>query len=84
MIRSLSRKEIENNFNQMLQEAIDIGKHAFVTDTGLDTETRVAINAVAEAFPNPDPKLIQNARKEWAKQVDGTHVRERLAQMENY
>lgn len=84
MIESFSRKQVEANFNSMLQEAIDLGVGGERTDTGVDSETQFAINAVAEAFPSPDPALIRNARKEFAKQLDGTHVRERQAVWENY
>ena len=60
-------KEIEANFNHWLVEAIDVGS-LVPSDMGIDTETAQAINAVAEAFPNTDARLIQNARKEFAKQ----------------
>jgi hypothetical protein len=84
MIRSLSRKEIEANFNSMLQEAIDLGIGGETTDTGVDSLTQGAIIAVAQDFPNPDAALIRNARKEFAKQLDGTHQREEAAHWQNY
>lgn len=76
--KPFSPKEIEANFNHWLQEAIDVGS-LVPSDMGIDTETAQAINAVAEAFPNTDARLIQNARKEFAKQLDGTHLEERRA-----
>jgi hypothetical protein len=71
----LSPKRIEANFNFFLQEAIDVGRRVG-SSSGLDEKTRLAINAVSEAFPNVDSSLIQNARKEFAKQLDGTHRQE--------
>lgn len=76
-------KQIEDNFNRYLQDAIDIGR-AVPSDMGLDAETSLAINAVAEAFPNTDARLIQNARKEFAKQLDGTHRQERRGEWSDW
>lgn len=84
MLEPLSRKQIEANFNLMLQEAIDLGIGGEKTDTGVDPETQAAITAVAQGFPNPDPALIRNARKEFAKQLDGTHQRETDAFFSDY
>ena len=73
---SLSRDGLENNFNKMLQEAVDLGVGFYSAECGLDGPTQNAIVQVAQAFPNIDPALIRNARKEFAKQLDGTHQRE--------
>lgn len=81
--KRLSLKQIEENFNLMMQEAIDLGIGNERSETGVDGETQRAIRAVAQGFPNPDPALIRNARKEFAKQLDGTHLRERAAFWEN-
>lgn len=81
--KDFTPKEIEDNFNRYLQDAIDIGR-AVPSDMGLDTETSQAINAVAEAFPNTDARLIQNARKEFAKQLDGTHRDERRSEWSDW
>lgn len=71
--KPLSGKEIQESFDKRLREAIDIGSTATGGNSGLDEETSAAIDAIAEAYPNIDPKLIQNARKEFAKQLDGAH-----------
>ncbi len=81
---SLSRKDIENNFNKMLQDAVDLGVGFYSAECGLDGPTQNAIVEVAQAFPNIDPALIRNARKEFAKQLDGTHRREQGAIWEEF
>ncbi len=73
----LSDKDIQDNFNRLMDEALSIGASGIRSDTGLDIETMQAIDHVAQAYPKPNLVLIQNAKKEFAKQLDGTHMRER-------
>jgi hypothetical protein len=69
-----NRKENEADFYKLLQEAIDLGASPIRSNIWLHGNTIRAIDAVAQAYPNVDPKLIQNARKEYAKELDGTQV----------
>jgi len=71
--KPLNNKEIQESFEKRLQAAIDLGSFATGGNSGLDEETSWAIDLVADAYPNIDPSLIQNARKEFAKQLDGQH-----------
>lgn len=80
----LTVKQIERNFNLALQEAIDLGNGNANAESGIDPQTYQAIIAVSKSYPNPDPALIRNARKEFAKQLDRTHQREEAARWEKY
>lgn len=86
--KPVSDRGIQDSFNRILNEAISLGASGIRSESGLDLETMEAIDYVAQAFPNPDPALIRNARKELAKQLDGTHIRERRemldAQIQNF
>ncbi|MEZ5130365.1 MAG: hypothetical protein R2763_01375 [Mycobacterium sp.] len=50
----------------------------------MDEETTAAIARVARAFPSPDPALIEAAREEFAKQLDGTHAAKRKADFDEF
>lgn len=82
--KPLNAKETQESFNNLLQEAIDLGLSSTRSDSGLDLETTLAIDLVAESYPSVDSKLIQNARKEFAKQLDGEHIREGKAKWANW
>lgn len=41
-----------------------------------DTETKQALDAVAEAYPNPSSMLIATAKQTLEDQLDGTHARQ--------
>lgn len=71
-----NQKENEADFYKLLQEAIDLGTSPIRSNVFLHGQTVRAIDYVAQAYPKTDAKLIQNARKEYAKELDGTQVGE--------
>lgn len=50
------------------------------SDAGLDDRTIDALEAVGAAAPNPPATLIEAARIEFGKQLDGTHFDELYAE----
>lgn len=73
-------KEIRKNFDECLKKAMELGIWP-PTETGLDTETLAAIREVAKAWPTFNSNLVQKAKTEFSKQLDGTHVKEELDQL---
>ena len=71
-----NQKENEADFYKLLQEAIDLGSCPIRSNVWLGGPTIRAIDAVAQAYPNINEKLIKNARDEFAKELDGTQRQE--------
>lgn len=66
----LTADRIENNFNTMLQAAIDTGEFSH-SDSGLNMEVQKAIDEVAREYPSVTAVSIQNANQAYRRQVSG-------------
>ena len=60
--------------------AINDGEAVAPCGSWLDGETLFSLRKVAAAFPDPDPALIEAAREEFGRQLDGTHAVRRQAE----
>lgn len=75
----LTDDQLRTVFNDQLA-AMLAGREQCVPDgIGLDEKTAAALEAVGAAAPNPPATIIQAARVEFGKQLDGTHVAEHHA-----
>ena len=74
-----SPEALIERFNEHLMRAVVQGRSCVGSQSWMDGRTTIAIEKVAAAHPNPDPALIEAARAEFAKQLDGTHRLEEKA-----
>lgn len=70
-----SQKAIRGNYKRCLNRALTMGAFAG-SDMGYDQQTEDAINAVARAYPNPDPKLVEQANIELESFLSGKRFSE--------
>jgi len=75
-----SREAHIRRFDSALARAINDGETVASCGSWLDAETLFALRKVAGAFPDPDPALIEAAREEFGRQLDGTHAVRRQAE----
>lgn len=75
--------EIRLNFDKALDAAIRLGQWP-PSDQGFDDKTNNALRAVAEAYPDATQGLIEGAREELRAQLDGTHRRQKSADIERW
>ncbi|MFN8228343.1 MAG: hypothetical protein U0R18_16685 [Mycobacterium sp.] len=73
--------EIRVNFAEALEAAIQVGQWP-PSDQGFDDRTDSALRAVAKAYPDAPKALIDEAHAQLRSQLDGTHARQRRAEME--
>ena len=79
LLREPTRSELRATFNELVTNP-DIGSPP--TDTGLDDETLAAVAAVWRASDKQRPARIAEARRELARQLDGTHARDAATRRE--
>lgn len=75
-----SREAHIRRFDSALARAINDGETVAPCGSWLDGETLFSLRKVAAAFPDPDPALIEAAREEFGRQLDGTHAVRRQAE----
>jgi hypothetical protein len=78
--------EIRAYFQVALTEAVESGQYppvcgGLIRPPRFDTETLSAVSAVAFAFPNASADLIERARTELERQLDGTHAADQQARI---
>lgn len=66
--------ELVATFNQVLDDVVSGTLHACPSDTGLDPETVAVLDALA-VHPKTARDIVA-CRTEFARQLDGTHIRE--------
>ncbi|WP_433564577.1 hypothetical protein ACQP1O_04215 [Nocardia sp. CA-151230] len=77
-----SDDELRENFDEVLTHVLaGRGVH---TATGLDDDTQDALWAIAEAYPNATPELIDAARRAFAGQLDGSNAERWQEEMDNW
>ncbi|MEC3955036.1 hypothetical protein VMT65_18490 [Nocardia sp. CDC153] len=74
------RQQLMRNFENMLGRALE--GHGVRTHSGLDQETRDALRVVAQAHPNVSDELVEDARRAFAGQLDGSNAARRRAEHE--
>ena len=72
MMGPVTETELRELFPQLLDRAL--AGEGIAYDTGMDEQTRDALNDVARAYPNAGAGLIAVAQTEFERQLDGTHV----------
>ncbi|MFE3255931.1 hypothetical protein ACFXPS_12440 [Nocardia sp. NPDC059091] len=77
-----SDDELRENFDEVLTHVL-AGKGVH-TATGLDDDTQDALWAIAEAYPNATPEMIDAARKAFAGQLDGSNAQRWQEEMDNW
>lgn len=77
-----SREAHIRKFDRALALAVNDGQTVAPCGSWLDQETLLSLQKVAGAFPDPDPALIEAAREEFGRQLDGTHAARRQAEWE--
>ncbi|MFJ9362873.1 hypothetical protein ACIRRA_00425 [Nocardia sp. NPDC101769] len=77
-----SDDELRANFDEVLTAVL--AGHGVHTATGLDDDTQDALWAIAEAYPNATPELIDAARKALAGQLDGSNAERWAQEMDNW
>lgn len=79
LARPKTRRELQATFDRLLKRP---DRDALVpSETGLDDETIRAVQAVWNAQPAAPLPLYEAARTEFARQLDGTHARQRRARI---
>ncbi|MFI1915030.1 hypothetical protein [Nocardia sp. NPDC020380] len=77
-----SDDELRANFDEVLSDVLaGRGVH---TATGLDDDTQDALWAIAEAYPDATPELIEAARHALAGQLDGSNAERWREEMDNW
>lgn len=67
---SMTFQDVEKNFNDALQAAIDTGT-APGSGLGFDQDTFNAILEVAREYPDATAVSVQNAQQAWRREVSG-------------
>lgn len=73
LLREPNKSQLRAAFNRLVTNPDN--DLSMPSDTGLDGETLAAIQAVWDASPARKAALIAEARRELARQLDGTHAR---------
>ena len=79
LLKPLSRKQIQANFDEALKNAVDLGLWP-PSDQGFNYEVDRALRQLAKSYPNIDGSLITTAKLALAEQFDGTALARREAE----
>ncbi|MGN2639482.1 hypothetical protein ACTD5D_25620 [Nocardia takedensis] len=74
-----SDEELRANFEELLASVR--GGGGLYSESGLDMETEETLWAIARAHPNVPDSLVEAARAEFARQLDGSHAAAREAEI---
>ena len=80
LLKPLSRKQIQANFDEALKNAVDLGLWP-PSDQGFNYEVDRALRQLAKSYPNIDGSLITSAKLALEAQFDGSSAARREDEM---